>query len=59
MASAKSRRYGQGGMKHKGTRQEGRPNGKPFKQHPKGFTTVDRRLITVSQESKGTTGSWL
>jgi hypothetical protein len=44
---------------HKKVRQDGRPNGKSFKQHPKGFTTVDRRLVTVSQELKGTTGSWL
>jgi hypothetical protein len=47
MASAKSRRYGQGGMKHKGTRQEGRPNGKSFKQYPKKFSEALRRLVTV------------
>jgi hypothetical protein len=44
---------------HKKVRQDGRPNGKSFKQHPKGFTTVDRRLVTVSQELKATTGSRL
>lgn len=43
---------------HKEIRSD-RPNGKAFKQHPKGFSTVDRRLVTVSQELKGTTGSWL
>lgn len=52
MASAKSRRYGQGGMKHKGTRQEGRPNGKSFKQYPKGFSYTLRRLVT-SETFKG------
>ena len=46
MASAKSRRYGQGGMKHKKVTQAGRPNGKAFKQHPKGFSLQAGRLVT-------------
>lgn len=56
MASAKSRRYGQGGMKHKGTRQEGRPNGKSFKQYPKGFSETTHSLKTVTRELAGTKG---
>ena len=44
---------------HKHTPNTERPNGKSWKQHPKGFTTVDRKLITVSQKNNGTTGSWL
>ncbi len=44
---------------HKKVRQDDRPNGKSWKKRPKGFTTLDRKLITVSQRNKGTTGSWL
>lgn len=47
MASAKSRRYGQGGSKHKHTPNVDRPNGKAWKKHPKGFALTLRRLITT------------
>lgn len=47
MASAKSRRYGQGGSKHKHTPNVSRPNGKAWKKHPKGFSYQVRRLVTV------------
>lgn len=47
MASAKSRRYGQGGSRHKNTPNQDRPNGKAFKQHPKGFSYTLRRLVTT------------
>jgi hypothetical protein len=47
MASAKSRRYGMGGMKHKKVTQAGRPNGKAWKSHPKGFAYSVRSLVTV------------
>lgn len=53
MASAKSRRYGQGGMKHKKVTQQGRPNGKALKQYPKAFDTGSRRLVSVGQNLKG------
>lgn len=53
MASAKSRRYGQGGMKHKKVTQAGRPNGKGFKSHPKAFDGVKRRLVNVGNALKG------
>lgn len=43
---------------HKSIRQDGRPNGKKWKKHPKGFNTVDRRLKT-STEHKGETFSSL
>lgn len=46
MASAKHHRYGMGGSKHKKVTQAGRPNGKAFKQHPKGFSYTLRRLVT-------------
>jgi len=47
MTSAKMRRYGQGGMRHKGVTQAGRPNGKALKQHPKGFNYTLRRLVST------------
>lgn len=47
MASAKSRRYGQGGSKHKQIREPARANGKAFKKYPKGFDLTLRRLITT------------
>lgn len=46
MASAKSRRYGQGGSNHKHNLNPNRPNGKAFKKHPKGFSYTLRRLVT-------------
>lgn len=52
MASAKSRRYGQGGSKHKHTPNADRPNGKAWKQHPKGFSYNLQRLVT-SRALKG------
>lgn len=55
MASAKSRRYGQGGMKHKKVTQAGRPNGKAWKKHPKGFLEETGRLVSVGINLKGTT----
>jgi len=55
MASAKSRRYGQGGSKHKGVRQDGRPNGKSWKQNPKGFSLQDGHLMTAGPARKGKT----
>lgn len=56
MASAKSRRYGQGGSKHKHTPNQDRPNGKAWKKHPKGFSETLRRLVTVPRDLAGTTG---
>lgn len=56
MASAKSRRYGQGGSKHKHTPNVDRPNGKAWKKHPKGFSETFRRLVTVPKAQAGTTG---
>lgn len=47
MASAKARRYGQGGSGHKKTVNADRSNGKAFKKHPKGFSETLRRLVTV------------
>lgn len=47
MASRKSKRYGQGGMKHKHTPNLARPNGKAFKQHPKIFSAGKRRLVSM------------
>lgn len=57
MASAKSRRYGQGGMKHIRKLNLDRPNGKAWKKLPKGFTVFGRRLVTVPRKGEaGTTG---
>lgn len=55
MASAKSRRYGQGGSKHKHTPNVDRPNGKAWKKRPKGFDSITRQLETTTQQFKGTT----
>lgn len=55
MASAKSRRYGSGGMKHKKVTQQGRPNGKALKQHPKAFSLTRRRLVSTGSVFKGKT----
>ena len=44
---------------HKKIRQDGRPNGKAWKKHPKGFNTLTRSLVTVGQSLKGTTGAFL
>lgn len=55
MASRKSKRYGQGGSKHKHTPNPLRSNGKAFKQHPKAFDLGTRRLVTTNQANKGTT----
>lgn len=46
MASAKSRRYGMGGSKHKQVREPARANGKAFKEYPKAFSDTLRRLVT-------------
>lgn len=46
MASAKSRRYGQGGSKHKHTPNLNRPNGKSWKKFPKEFSETLRRLVS-------------
>lgn len=54
MASAKSRRYGQGGSKHKHTPNLNRPNGKSWKKNPKGFSLSRRALVTTVQMA-GTT----
>lgn len=53
MASAKSRRYGMGGSKHKKVTQAGRPNRKAFKSHPKAFSSLLRRLVSVGNAQKG------
>lgn len=53
MASAKSRRYGQGGSKHKRTPNVDRPNGKAWKKFGKAFDPVLRRLVTFNR-IKGT-----
>lgn len=45
MASRKSKRYGQGGMKHTRTPNPARPNGKASKKYPKVFSAEKRRLI--------------
>lgn len=55
MASRKSKRYGQGGMKHKRTPNLERPNGKAWKQHPKGFDLTFRRLVTTALKGKSFT----
>ena len=47
MASTKSRRYGQGGMKHKKVTQAGRPNGKAWKKRNKVFSSALRRLVSI------------
>lgn len=47
MASAKSRRYGQGGSNHKNTPNQDRPNGKAFKKFPQKFSAEKRRLISI------------
>lgn len=48
MASAKSRRYGQGGSNHKSTPNANRPNGKAWKSNPKRFDTDKRRLVSFT-----------
>ena len=53
MASRKSKRYGQGGMKHKRTPNLLRANGKAFKQHPKGWSSALRRLVPATLSTKG------
>jgi hypothetical protein len=53
MASAKSRRYGMGGMKHKKVTQAGRPNGKAWKKLSVGFWLAKGRLAATSLEFKG------
>lgn len=45
MASRKSKRYGQGGSKHKHTPNPLRANGKASKKHPKIFSAEKRRLV--------------
>lgn len=45
MASRKSKRYGQGGSKHKHTPNQERSNGKASKKHPKVFSAEKRRLV--------------
>lgn len=47
MASAKSRRYGQGGSKHKNTPNQDRPNGKAWKKAAKVFSSSKRKLVTI------------
>lgn len=47
MASAKSRRYGQGGSKHKHTPNVDRPNGKAWKKAAKIFSSSKRKLVTI------------
>lgn len=59
MASRKHKRYGAGGFKHKRTPNLARPNGKAFKKHPKAFSWNHGRLITVGQDSKGLTDSYV
>lgn len=56
MASRKSKRYGQGGSKHKHTPNQERSNGKAWKGHPKGFSETTRSLKTVTRELAGTKG---
>ncbi|HEY6021291.1 MAG TPA: hypothetical protein VIY48_15720 [Candidatus Paceibacterota bacterium] len=59
MASAKSRRYGQGGSKHKHTPNVDRPNGKAWKQHPKGFSyTLGRLVATKTFKGASFNGSY-
>lgn len=53
MASAKNRRYGQGGSKHKNTPNADRPNGKAWKKLPKAFDLTLKRLHSASQGLKG------
>ena len=57
MASAKSRRYGQGGSKHKHTPNVDRPNGKAWKKLPKAFDLTLKRLHSTAQALKGTSHS--
>lgn len=45
MASAKSRRYGQGGSKHKHTPNVDRPNGKAWKKIVRKFSSDKRKLV--------------
>lgn len=39
---------------HKKVREDGRRNGKSWKQHPKGFSATLRRLVTVARPLGGT-----
>ena len=47
MASRKSKRYGQGGSKHKHTPNHHRENAKAWKKYPKVFSAEKRRLVTA------------
>lgn len=40
---------------HKHVREAGRAGGKSFKQYPKGFSAVKRRLVTVHLPEEGGT----
>lgn len=53
MASAKSRRYGQGGSKHKNTPNQDRPNGKAWKKHPRAFDRIKGALVPAGDSTKG------
>lgn len=55
MASRKSKRYGQGGSKHKHTPNLERDNGKAWKKHPKAFNLTLRRLVSTGNIFKGKT----
>lgn len=48
MASRKSKRYGQGGSKHKNTPNQLRQNGKASKKHPQVFDAEKRRLVPAN-----------
>lgn len=53
MASRKSKRYGQGGSKHKHTPNQERSNGKAWKKRPKAFDLTLQRLHSTVQALKG------
>lgn len=38
---------------HKNVRQADRPNGKSWKQHPKGFDRIKGRLVPADNQTKG------
>lgn len=43
---------------HKGVRNPARPNGKAWKQYPKGFDSRIGRLVTVPPSEAGTTAQF-
>lgn len=44
---------------HSKVRQDNRPNGKAWKQHPKAFDYGTRKLVTVGNDLKGESGRYV